>query len=339
MVHQRGNSWQADVSIKGHRLRKQFESKELAEAWVKSIREQAQHRNTEPSPSEPLTPNSPLEGLFNFARERWFGTKWASLAIGNARDCIHALGRRKPIKDVNEENIKKLVEEFKRKGLSGATINRKLSALRVILTEAVKLGCMAEFPEIVPEREITLLRVLAEDEEQRLLNALETLGADDTRDLVILLLDIGLTLTEGLRLWWKDVRADVIHVANHHSRSARDVPQSVRVQTMLRDRKKRLVEQVERVFAGLSRQRIEGDWIAAKDESELRDELLTMATLRDTFCVRLCQRGADLLTVQRITGHKSITYTRRYQNYGGLVRPESNLAKLLRTSAELQSLE
>jgi len=160
-------------------------------------------------------------------------------------------------------------------------------------------------------------RILAKEEEGRLLAACESVRAPYLGSLETLALNTGMRKGEILSLQWAqvDLTNRLIHVRNG--------------KTVQSDRRIPMNDTTFEVLLNLS-QRRKGDFVFPsyrKPGDRFRDlkvgfmrairlagirQRLRFHDLRHTFATRLVRAGVDLITVQHLLGHAKISMTARY---------------------------
>jgi integrase len=196
---------------------------------------------------------------------------------------------------------------------SDGTINRKLAALSKMMSEAVKAGGLAAKPPFPRLREPQgRIRYLNAEEEHALLAVLDQHGKTLEREMVAVLLDTGLRISELLALEARDVDPKANLITIWHNKT--DLPRSVKMTRRVRD----LVTARLALVKPLDDKRlypVDYDafhFVYMRACHILGLDDVVIHTLRHTCCTRLVQRGIDLKTVMAWMGHKSITTTMRY---------------------------
>jgi len=212
------------------------------------------------------------------------------------------------------------VERSRKDGAAPATINRELGNLKHMMTMAIEWGYLEKNPFArvrlmrVPRRPE---RVLSREEERLLLAACETVRGDYLKATVVLALHTGMRKGEILALEWP--QADFPHrtISIHNAKSRygeRRIPMNDLVYNLLWQ----LYEQRNGDGLVFPNHRKPGDrigdhkmgfWKAVK-KAGIRH--IRFHDLRHTFATRLVRAGTDLITVQHLLGHASITMTARY---------------------------
>jgi integrase len=203
-------------------------------------------------------------------------------------------------------------------GVSKSTTNREMALLKKMYHLAMDWGYATENPvlkvKLFSERDNLKERVLTEAEEVKLLAAC----AAHLKPIVAFALNTGMRRGEILGLRWDQIDAKARTVRAIKTKSGRDrvIPlNDVAVEILKLQRAKAKGEHVfpstkgneyfkavRKSFAGACRRAgISG---------------LRFHDLRHTFATRLIQRGADIVTVQKLLGHSSVTITERYTHSG-----------------------
>lgn len=322
-VRQRGDSWQADFRHDGKRYRRDFDTKQQAEIWESETKA----RLLRGEPAEPPTQHDfacpTLESVFKSTRTAyWTGIRSEQSAVKNADDCIDALGRETPVNKVTTADIEDMVEGWKEKGLTGATINRKLAALSKMLHYAKdERRWISDLPFIRRQSELEhRIRWVTDKEEPAMLEWLQKTGLKSMEDFVVLLMDTGLRRGEALNLLFRDTEDGWVRVWGHDEATgnrskagnSRSVPMTDRVKEIVARRLSEANGEV-RVFHDMTASRARDWWEKIREALKLTDDpQFVIHCLRHTFCSRLVQRSVEILKVKELAGHKAITTTLRY---------------------------
>ena len=205
------------------------------------------------------------------------------------------------------------------KTLAPATVNRLLGNLKHMMSMAVAWNILASNPFSgvkllrVPKR---TERVLSEEEEAQLLAACGRVRAPHLRSCVVLALNTGMRKGEILGLRWENVDLGNRLITLYNGKTTQS------------DRR---IPMNEIVFGLLSdlRKQTNSDFIfpsTRKKDDRFRDPKvgfmkamrlakiphLRFHDLRHTFATRLVRVGVDLVTVQHLMGHSTISMTTRY---------------------------
>lgn len=218
-----------------------------------------------------------------------------------------------PLSEIAESKISHMTKSLELRGSSPATINRYLAALKTILRHHKQpVDCIKLRKE--PRGRI---RTLSREEELRVLTLLRSEQGDrryyfrDIADLVILLLDTGLRLSEGLNISYRDINFDtgLLSIWQNKSDRPRSIPMTRRVRSMLECRQE---ENLTGPFSVKAHQ-AETAWKWVRKEMGLEgDKQFVLHHLRHTTASRMINAGVDLYTVKAVLGHASIQVTERY---------------------------
>jgi integrase len=310
MIKLRGRKFQVDLTHKGERFRASFNTRpeaELAEAEATA----AFLRGERPSIAGPAKAES-LQNLRELATatytRHWVGTKAEATSLKNAEDCVTALGEGLSPSKVDERAIDAMIASFEKKGLSGATINRKLAALSRMLNHAYSRGVIKRVPKIERRRESEhRIRWYTRDEEAKIVGYFRAVKPE-LATLTILLVDTGLRLGEALRLGWSDIQADNLTIWKTKGGKPKTVPLTARVKVELA----KLTRTPGPVF-DLTGDQCEHYWTQMRERlGYSEDPQFVIHALRHTFCSRLVQAGVPITTVKELAGHSTIQTTMRY---------------------------
>lgn len=221
--------------------------------------------------------------------------------------------------DVTYGWLNAFVKTHQLHGLEASTINRKLSAIRVALREANKLGHIPAVPQFPFQKEqANKLRWLTWKEQTELVHACARLWPVDEAqfmvDMINLLAYSGARFSELIRcietLSYDDLRMYFTETKNGTDRSI-PCPTSVR-HTMEEVGSYLELQQWSEVYQSV--------WIRfgrLVQHCGMPD--VTLHTLRHTAASRLVQGGMDLYRVKEWLGHKDISTTQIYAH----LAPES----------------
>lgn len=248
--------------------------------------------------------------------ERWQGQAQAKIAAYRVGQLTREVGHWR-LCDITYPKLDQYAKQRTAAGDAAATVNRKLSAIRTALLEAVKRGELATLPVFPHLREAPIKeRYLTRDEEAGILRWMqdrEYAVAAAERPwwhymgcLVPFLLDTGLRLSEALSLTEGHFTGTAVVLRHGTTKSGkgRQVPLTGRAQSCLRA-----------MLASPLHGRVDPNWCGRRWRAVVAGTGLagvTLHTLRHTCASRLVQGGLDLYRVQAWLGHSSSTVTERY---------------------------
>lgn len=308
MVKKRESSWQSDFRYGGQRYRKSFGTEHEALEWEAKAKQRL--KMGLPAEDSAVADGWTLKSLAEATRERyWKGTPNEQNSRINANDLCGILGDSRHPRDVSPTDIDKAIQEFRKRGLEAATINRKLATLSKMMRFAVDRGIIPKAPKIERLREAEgRLRWYTHEEEARVLKVLES--DRDFADLIVFLADTGARLTEACELEWRDVDDRHVRLNKTKNGKSRGVPQTSRVRELLKRR--RAGDTSPRVFPGWDRFKARNRWEDVRVLAGLTDEEAVMHAWRHTCASRLVQAAVPIQVVQQWLGHKTLAMTLRY---------------------------
>jgi integrase len=318
-VRQRGNRWQGDVpggkAFNDKRFRRSFATKEEAEVWEV----EATHRIRRGLlPELVADPNGQAVGTIEEAYQatharHWLGTPGERTAVTNGKAAVEFFKPTTPVSTIDEGRVDQWVAELKKLDRAPGTINRKLSALGLILRTAKARGWVQTLPTIARLKEAeSRIRWLTKEEEARVFEYYRSAGDVDMVDLITVLLDAGLRLGEALGLVPTSIKEGKVWVWGDEAKGKKT--RAVKLTRRLVDLFQR---RGDNLFQHMTGNSVEWRWkkmrIALGFEE---DEEFVPHALRHTFCTRLILKGVPVPVVQRLAGHADIATTMRYVHAG-----------------------
>jgi len=267
-----------------------------------------------------------------------FSGKYMDYAKGNKRSWLRDEQMLKPLTAFlgKERQLREIlpadIEGFKlhrRKEVSGSTVNRELALLKRMFNLA---NAWDDYLGSNPVKRVKFFqeinkgnRVLSAEEESRLLS----FATPYIQDIVIFALNTGLRIGEVLALTWKsvDLENNLLTIFAQKTQKNREIPINNKTRRVLEywalGRKSDFVfynHETGNPFVDLDA----GLELACR-KAEI--EGITWHRLRHTFTTRLLEKGADLVTVQQLLGHSTVTVTMRYA-HPNLVSKRNAVTKL-----------
>ena len=244
-------------------------------------------------------------------------TRWADSTMKSTISTVRMLVREfgeQPIRTITAHQISTYLAHRQEQGLSVASANRYLAALKTILKCAKEWGFIGHSPAesvtMAPEQK-KKPNPYTDSELDRLLSALE--HVPDKRNIAVVAADTGMRKGELRNLKWSDVdlQKREITVRETKNRDYRTIPMTRRVYEILFDLHGRNTSakvkslQVWGTSADIRQ-------LLGRAGKRVGIEGATMHRLRDTFGTRLADNGVPLDRIRRLMGHRSIEMTLRY---------------------------
>ena len=299
---------------------------------VRGVEEQARIQ-TENEKAAAEKANVTFEQLFEIFLENAKQTKksWAD-DEGRYKCNIESYIGNRPAKDVSVFELEKMKIGMQKSGKSAKTVHHALSLVRTIYNKAKLWGhydgenpaIKVSYPKISDNDRV---RFLSYDEVSTLLNELSKLSNTDMHDLTLMAAFTGARYLEIATLSWTDVDLEAGYVTflNTKNSKTRTVPIPASVKEMLLSRKPKECSPSNLIFPthrGTVR-------LQAPDSfAEVADRLFNQGvtdrrqrvcyhTLRHSYISWLIMSGADLRTVQQISGHETMAMLKRYSHLTG----------------------
>lgn len=323
-VSPRGTAFQASFRHKGERYRRQFPTRLEAQQWeADSYAKLLHHQPIELGEQAAQTSARKAGKPYTMGELRdWIiATRWGahrSLKTHkiNAAACVDFIGKDTPITHVDKLTVGKMVAKWGEEGDALSTMNRKLSAFNVMMTEAVELEIIDKAPKqkLFKESEGRIRR-FTPDEEKLVLGYFALARDQDMEDFVALCLDTGLRREEVLLLDdHATIDADYVKVFGTHAKGFRNraVPSTQRAAGIIR---RRTAGGTKRglLFPDLGKEELARRWNRVRAEMRLSDDAnFVPHILRHEFCSRLADIGIPVQVIQQLAGHKDIKTTMRY---------------------------
>lgn len=311
-VRRTSTGWIADVTINGVRRVGRATTKSEALARKRELLEELMAPRA--AGGRAGAPGFTMRDAFNLsATIRWAGTKGERTSIINARIVMEAFGPDTQLASITAARVDAWRQQMLRQGARPATTNRKLSALRGMLSDAVLHGHLEAAPQL--PRQMAAHnhrdRVLEDHERDAILQWLIQIGEPVAADLVVFLLETAARWGEAERLKGKDVDMDRGRIVLWETKNGRPrtVPLTRRAQDAIRPHLP--VVKTHRVWPypySQFRRLLE----RAKDGCGLGGENISIHTLRHTCASKLASAGVSLAQIQKFGGWSSLAAVQRY---------------------------
>lgn len=228
--------------------------------------------------------------------------------IQKAANVMMDLGSDLKISDLDEDHIDQMIELWRSRGNTNATINRKQAVISKIVSYAYKKGYIKEKPEINWFKEGSgNYRFLKIEEQTLMCNILRSGGHHSMADMIIVACDTGFRYSELLRINLnRDLDGSDLTCQATKNDTIRTIP--------LTDRSKKiLINRGNTPFSDMTETIKRHAWDYARIKMGYEnDPQFTFHCTRHTCASRLVQAGVQIQVVQQWLGHKTINMTLRY---------------------------
>lgn len=300
--------FQAYVTDKDRqRYRKNFDSKVEAQAWEADTRMRiiaGKPVDIGIGGYETFTLATAMKRAYD---ERWRGTKGGGTAMRNAQSVINFFGPKTDVNKISTLRVQDLISHLETTN-SGATINRKLAALSVMLKVAYKYDKLTRMPMIERRRETqSHPRFLTEAEFEYLMQTAHESGRDELAAAMVISAYTGMRQSELLSLPWKNANLDANEVILLDTKNGR--PNRIPLPERAQEAFATLERKGDRVFSGYHKDKLIYEW---RQLNERCDTKFRWHDLRHTYGSWLAQRGVPIETISRLMNHSNISVTMRY---------------------------
>lgn len=307
----------ADFMVKGVRYRERFSSFEAAEKWEQDTRHALKYGKPTPKVANGMSDSgAKLDTLGKLraytVKHVWERARGSTSQVMYSKQVVEYLGVDMLVADVTKYHMQQLADHFFDQGNTPATVNRKLSSLSRMLTEAVEHGVIDKKPRAPMAQEMNQqIRFLTLSEEKILLGAFLHLGLQDWYDFTQVALDTGMRLGEVMSLKWEHLGPNgTIHIWHTKTNKPRTIFATERVKRILQslqDRERGPF--VHFASQGKLKKNLRDQWEMGCKQARVQKRI---HDLRHTCASRMVQRGVDLLRVKDWMGHTRLETTLRY---------------------------
>ena len=325
-IHPHTGTYIIDKTIQGKRYTKTFRDLEEAILFRRKLDDGVpfealagvESRKREKTPQMPVW--SLIEGYEYAQKTVWRGKASSITNEHNVKPALKFFGAQRLLSTIKLKDMDAYVNSLFMKGDAGATINRKLSCLSVIIRTAYDRGGLGKaelpkFPHKVAEAEHRI-RFVSPREEDTLLRMLMELGYEGQAEAVKVLLYTGFRCGELWRLEKRDV--DLAHGLMTTWQTKNGQPRTIPIVDCIMPIIARRVKEgdSDMVFPEGSNKWLRLAWEKAKLMMGLTsDDQFVPHCLRHTCATRLSQQGIPLTVIKKWLGHKSIQTTIRYAHF------------------------
>jgi integrase len=244
-----------------------------------------------------------------------------------ARRAVECLGAELHPKQVTMQVLDGYVANRKSQGRGNSTIKAELSALKVMLTRAIRLGWLDALPLFPENRTLPLPEprelVIPDFWYEDLLLQLEWAEHRVEKDIVVFCRRLGCRIDEALSLEWDrvDLKERKVQFVKTKGLRARRLPINDEVFALLKALKKRetasVFDKPYTTFYSRYKAAIKRTCNKLKLGSDVEDQWVTH-TLRHTRITELANNGASAPQIQGWAGHQSLSTSQKYIHASGV---------------------
>lgn len=320
-IYPRGDSFMVSVGSGPDRIREthptraQAEAREAVLLAAKKAARSGLYVPPEGPGAVPLgDPSKTLQDAFDrVLRESWAGSKGERTTVLNARQMLALIGPNTPVVEITTATIDSALDELADNGNTGATINRKVAVLNVMLKAARDRGWIKHIPHIKRQRESAhRIYWYTEAEQAEMVTACQKLGMHTLADFITFAIMTGFRRSELLKLRLEDCEGGSIRLHNGDTKSDLGRTQQTTKTTEAILTRARAAGH-GRVFAGLTESTLRAQWDALRDYlGKSGDPKYIVHALRHTTATRLAIKGATAPQIMTYMGHSAIQTSMRY---------------------------
>lgn len=304
-------SWIADVTVAGTRKTGKCKTRSEALARKREFLELLLKREARQVQRPPFTLSQARELSL---RVRWAGLSYERTAAIYSREALAHFGPEFPCSEITATLVDEWRQQLTAKGNRPSTVNKKVAAIRAMLSDAHLHGHLDEVPRMPRQLRMhnTKDRVFSPDEVAGFCRYFQSVGEPAAADLLVFLLETACRWGEAERLQGKDVdlqRGRVTFWATKNGKP-RSVPLTRRAQDALEPHLPAV--QAHKVWP-YRYNRFEHLFDRAKGALGLaEDRALTIHTTRHTCASRLASKGIPLHQLMAFGGWTSLASVQRY---------------------------
>jgi len=314
-THRKEALWRVDFLIGGRfgqRIRKYFDTKELARAYESQIRTDFLRGKLMPHETQSKMPFRELAGMW-LTKHAMIRTRTAGMEKYHVNVLVNFFKDR-AVSQLQHKDGEEFVQYSLSRGKRPGGVNRDLHTLKSILHWAVKNRHILANPMQHLEQlkgETSRVRWLSREELSKLLESCHSVDPE-LADVILFGVFTGFRKGNLERVTANDVNTTFVTAVKTKSGKPYDVPISPELQQLLNKLVKvrptgpllntsNLGKRFQRVVkdAGL--------WAGARDPNTV-----TLHTLRHTFASYYLKQGGDLYKLQSMLGHATVVMTQRY---------------------------
>lgn len=313
-VRKTADGWVADVTVDGIRRTRKAKTKADALAKHKELLEQiATRSNTNRSSGTGITLK---EARALSLRIRWKGLAWERTAGIYSQHAVEFFGPTTQLDSIKAPDVERWRQYLLEGGNSRTTVNKKVSCLKAMISDALLHGCISEKQALPPQLKVsnTRDRVISKEELNTFCQIFREWGEPEMADLLVLMTLTCTRWGEVHRLRGEDVdlERNLITFWKTKNGSPRTIALGPKARSIIEAYVPPVPKQ--RLF-GVTYDRARALFDRAKAQMGLEnDRRLTMHCARHTGATRMAQAGVPMQQIQAYGGWKTPAAVARYMH-------------------------
>jgi integrase len=238
-------------------------------------------------------------------RDEWRSAKRLDSVRQVYKSVEDHFGANRLLIQIDQEAILKYGEKLMQRGNTASTINKRLSMLSVLFTEAIRWKKYNGSKPLIIRYKVrnARKRLITPEEEARAISLCNSTSPYESAmaDLIVVLADTGLRLSEalGIQPAHINMEAEAVMVVDTKSGDDRVVPLTGRALAILQRRN------VAPVFQPLNAYVVSHIWRRIRKKMGLEhDKEFVLHSFRHTYGSTLANAGTDAFRLQKAMGHK-----------------------------------
>lgn len=293
----------ADISIDGRRRTKRCRTRAEAKAWLAGF-------------------HGPIHQKHNFSlaearmlslKERWAGRAYERTAEIYSQAAVDFFGPSCLVTEITATKVAAWRDYLLQQGNRPATVNRKMSSLRAMLSDACLHGHLSAIPALPKQLQChnTKDRVITDQERDGMMAALLQMGEPAAASLLDFLLETAARYGEAERLRCRDVDLPRKRVTFWQTKNGkpRTIPLTARAVAAIEPH---LSPFPERRVWPYEYKRFSHLFSQAKQAIGVEDPAMTIHTTRHTCATKLSSAGVSLHHLMTFGGWTSLASVQRY---------------------------
>jgi integrase len=303
--------WVADITIAGRRRQLKAPTKRAAQQRLNDEIEGASRRAAEPS-------NAPAgftlqQALSLCLKVRWKGERaWDRTAAIYAEQLVAFFGPKTPLAEIRAREVNEYRQHLLDQGNAAATVNKKISCLSSMQSEAVLHGHLPDRPMLPRQLKLDNTRdaVFTDRDVTLICGFLKEIGHLPAADLFVFLVETGCRWGEAASLVGADVDLErsTVTFSKTKGNRPRTIPMTMQARSAIEGNLPPLPHY--RVWP-YTYERFRRMFERARLHTGVSEEL-TLHSCRHTCLTRLAQRNVSLAQIRAWGGHSTLTAVARY---------------------------